>query len=337
MRDFLAFLSIAFTLAILAAGGTVFWAMNAFKAPGPLLQERLFVVESGQGVSRIAANLYSETIIDHPLLFRLAARAQGADKKIRAGEYLLPAQASMKGILRKFVSGDVFMRKFTIPEGRTTFEIVDLLNAVPDIEGEAVTEIPAEGSLLPETYRYSRADTRARKIEEMKKAMSDVLAALWPGRDQGLPFSTPEEAVTLASIVEKETGVAAERNRIAGVFINRLRKGIPLQSDPTVIYALNGGRHDNNGMGPLGRRLLSKDLETDSPYNTYKNAGLPPGPIANPGVASLDAVLHPEQHDFIYFVADGTGGHVFAATLEEHNANVAKWRRIRKDQERAAN
>jgi UPF0755 protein len=202
----------------------------------------------------------------------------------------------------------------------------DKLNQIP------LQTPPAEGSLLPDTYSYTRAESNEDVISRMQKAMTSTIDELWDKRIPGLPFADKNEAMTLASIVEKETGKPEERARIAGVFINRLKAGMPLQTDPTVIYALTGGKPENEGQGPLGRRLLTKDLEIDSPYNTYKYPGLPPGPIANPGRAAIEATLNPEVNDFIYFVADGTGGHIFAKTLSEHNDNVAKWRQIRKEQ-----
>ena len=192
-----------------------------------------------------------------------------------------------------------------------------------------IEDIPEEGTLLPETYHYTKNGSRPNIINQMSKAMTEALDILWPQREEGLPFQTKEDAIILASIVEKETGIGLERARVAGVFVNRLRLGMKLQSDPTVIYAITQGRIKNEGRGPLGRRLLKKDLAIQSPYNTYERTGLPPGPIANPGYASIQAVLHPEAHDFLYFVADGDGGHAFAKTLSEHNRNVSKWRKIR--------
>jgi UPF0755 protein len=199
------------------------------------------------------------------------------------------------------------------------------------LEGAFPADI-AQGSLLPETYHYVYGDTRIDMVQRMQKAMTSTLDELWEKRRMDTPITTKEQALILASIVEKETGVAGERPLVASVFVNRLRKGMLLQTDPTVIYAMNKGVNKNDGLGPLGRRLLSKDLEIDSPYNTYKNAGLPPGPIANPGADSIAAVLDPEKNDYFYFVADGKGGHIFSKTLAEHNANVAKWRKIRKEQ-----
>lgn len=321
------------TLAVLIFAGGFFWLSYEFSKPGPLAAETLFTAERGQGVSAIAANLKNAGIIEQPLIFKASARILGVHTELKAGEYLVPARASMKDVMFKMSEGDIFARRYTVREGLTSYEIVNILKNVEELEGET-PPIPKEGTLLPETYSYNLGDTRQGEIEKMQAAMTKTIEELWPKRAPNLPFETKEQAITLASIVEKETGVPDERKRVAGVFINRLRRGIPLQTDPTVIYALTKGKHKNEGKGPLGRRLLSKDLETDSPYNTYKYAGLPPGPIANPGRASIEAVLNPEEHDFIYFVADGTGGHVFAATLDEHNKNVTQWRKIRREQEK---
>jgi UPF0755 protein len=317
------------TLVVLGAIG-FWWAAKSFEAPGPLAETKIILIEKGAGLNTIAATLSQNGAIENPYIFVMGARVLNAQGDLKAGEYEIAAHASARAILEKMRKGEVFARRVIVPEGRTSFEIVEILRNRADLSGEIAT-LPPEGSLLPGSYDYQNAEPRERIIGRMQQAMKDRLAALWSARVQDLPLQTPEEALTLASIVEKETGVPAERARIAGVFINRLKAGMPLQSDPTVIYALNKGENKNEGEGPLGRRLLSKDLETDSPYNTYKNAGLPPGPIASPGGEALEAVMHPEVHEFLYFVADGTGGHVFAKTLAEHNANAAKWRSIRKE------
>jgi len=193
-----------------------------------------------------------------------------------------------------------------------------------------ITKIPEEGSLLPETYSYSNSNKLSDIIKFMQRDMERKKSELWDNRSKDLPFDTIEEAIILASIIEKETSVASERKKTSGVFVNRLRIKMPLQTDPTVIYAITKGEHKNNGKGPLGRRLLKKDLKIDSPYNTYKYRGLPPTAIANPGKESIEAALNPEDHKYLYFVADGTGGHAFGKTLKEHNSNVSKWRKIRK-------
>jgi len=302
-----------------------------YEKPGPLQQTVLFAVERGQGVSVIADNLAKQGVITQPLLFKIAARLTDKHTGLHAGEYEFPAGVSMREVLDKMDRGEVYQRRITVAEGLTSWQIVQLLNAAQELTGE-ITEIPPEGTLLPETYNYQRGDTRAGMLAKMKEAMIHALHEVAQQKKETAPMLSEAEMVILASIVEKETAVGSERNRIAGVFLNRLKQGMKLQTDPTVIYAITGGRIQDQGQGPLGRRLLSKDLQFESPYNTYKYPGLPPGPIANPGKASLEAVMNPEQHDFIYFVADGTGGHVFAATLEEHNSNVAKWRDIRKQQ-----
>lgn len=317
------------TFIVLCAAIGFWWLANEYARPGPLQQETFFTAARGQGVSAIADNLEAAGIIHDALVFKVSMRLVRTGETLKAGEYQIPAQSSPKQIMTMMVAGDVFERKVTVREGLTSYEIVEMLKTVSDLQGE-IEAVPAEGSLLPETYIYHGDQTRADLIAEMQTGMTKAIDELWEGREADLPFTTKEDALTLASIVEKETGVPSERKRVAGVFINRLREGIPLQTDPTVIYALTKGRNKNEGQGPLGRRLLVKDLAVDSPYNTYRNAGLPPGPIANPGRASIEAVLHPEAHQFIYFVADGSGGHVFAETLAEHNANVAKWRKIRK-------
>ncbi len=326
------FLSLLSVMAILGACVAIFigLSVNEFTAPGPLAADKIVLIERGSGVSVIAAKLADEGVIEKPYIFKAAARLTGKHAALKAGEYQFDAGIPMAAILDKMYEGDTFDRVFTVPEGLTSWQIVQRLNAAENLTGD-ITEIPAEGTLLPETYHFMANETRAAKIAEMQAAMTKTIDELWEGRAKDLPFTTKEEAITLASIVEKETGIASERERIAGVFINRLKQGIPLQTDPTVIYALTKGEVQEDGQGPIGRRLLTKDLQTDSPYNTYKNAGLPPGPIANPGRAAIAATLNPETNDLIYFVADGTGGHVFAKTLDEHNANVAKWRKIRRE------
>lgn len=297
--------------------------LHDLKSPGPLTHEKAVYIEPGSSKQAVADLLHAEGAIDHPFTFLAAARLQRGNGHIRAGEYLLTPPVSVQAIITLLQSGKTYQRKITIPEGLMAVEIVGLLNSAPGLEGQVET-IPAEGSLLPETYNYSRGDTRQALIARMQKSMQTRLSALWESRDEGLPVKTPAEAVILASIVEKETGVTAERARVAGVFINRLKIGMPLQSDPTTIYALTKGEKK------FDRSLTRKDLETASPYNTYKVPGLPPGPIANPGAASLHAVMHPETHGYFYFVADGTGGHAFSENMEGHLKNVANWREIRK-------
>ena len=317
--------------AILAVGAWLAIAINKAHGPGPLPETKIVLIERGKGVAAIAETLESEGVIESSLIFKILTRIEVDQRPLKAGEYEFVTAIPMADALKQMREGKVYDRKVTFPEGVTAWQIVETLKDLPDMAGE-IGEIPPEGTLLPETYHYIKNDDRAELLGKMKTAMDKVVADLWPTRDEGLPIKTEAEALVLASIVEKETGVAAERKKVAGVFINRLMKGMPLQSDPTVIYGITKGEIQTDGQGPLGRRLLTKDLQEDSPYNTYLNPGLPPSPIANPGRESIDAVLHPEKHEYIYFVADGTGGHVFARTLAEHNDNVARWRKIRRAQ-----
>ena len=322
---FLSFLSISILgIAIFAVLGGI--TIHHYLSPSQLLESKLVLIERGQGVSAIANTLNKENVISQPVLFKIVARFSDS---LKAGEYEFPAQISMAEVVRMMEEGNVFDRKITIPEGLTSYQIVRLLNARDDLEGE-VKDIPKEGSLLPDTYHFVSGESGQDKINQMQSAMIKVIDDLWETRAKDLPIKTKHEAIILASIVEKETGIAGERARVAGVFINRLKRGIALQTDPTVIYAITKGKMKDAGKGPLGRRLLRKDLKINSPYNTYKNAGLPPGPIANPGYAAIKATLNPETHDYIFFVADGTGGHAFAKTLSEHNRNVTNWRKVRR-------
>lgn len=313
-------------LGLAGIAGTVAWALQQIEAPGPLAEDRIHIVPGGAGVRRIAVELEATGVITSSLLFRLYVRYRRAEMKLRAGEYEFRSGASTAQIIDLLVAGKTVLHRVTIPEGLTSYEAAALLNVAGPLTGTA--ETPAEGSILPETYAFTRDQDRTEIVAHMKKAMTRTLAELWAGRADDLPIETPEEAIILASIVEKETGIAEERPRVAAVFVNRLRKRMRLQSDPTVIYVLSDGK------GRLDRELLLKDLEIKDPYNTYRVAGLPPGPICNPGRAALAAVLNPIESKELYFVADGTGGHVFAETLAEHERNVQNWRKIRRKQRR---
>ena len=316
------------TAAVLLIAASFWWMSSEFQKPLPLSEAALVEVERGNGLQSIATILEAQNIIDNPLVFIGGVRILGWQAGLQAGEYEVPPNASMRDIARAMKEGKIYRRVVTIPEGRTSFEIVRTLKAHPQLTGD-ISFTPPEGSLLPNTYNIKKGETREDLLVRMARAMSDTLDEAWENRAPNLPITTKREALILASIIEKETGKADERRAVAGVFINRLRKSMPLQTDPTVIYAITKGAHKNEGKGPLGRRLLRKDLKFPSPYNTYLNAGLTPGPIANPGKASIEAALNPEAHEYIYFVADGTGGHIFAKTLKEHNANAANWRKIR--------
>ncbi len=309
---------------IFLAGFLAFGAgLTAARAPGPTHTPQLIRIEKGTGLRGTAAQLEKQNIIRHRAVFLLAAVTSGNATRLQAGEYEIAAHASSFSILDQMAHGRVYQRKMTIPEGLTTTEILSLLTSAEGLQGDLPEPLPAEGTLLPETYAYTYGETKAQMIARMSSAMRDALQKLWTAHGPNFPVQSPHDILTLASIVEKETGVAHERPRVAAVFLNRLRLGMKLQSDPTVIYAITQGKQ------PLNRPLYTKDLEeNNSPYNTYRVMGLPPGPIANPGLDSLRAVFQPTQTDDLYFVADGTGGHAFAKTLAEHNANVARWRAL---------
>ncbi|MEE8371795.1 MAG: endolytic transglycosylase MltG [Sphingomonadales bacterium] len=295
----------------------------AFRTAGPHGAGATVVVPKGAGLSRVAEILGKAGVISRQKVFTAVVRMKGEAGRLRAGEFRVPARASMKDILRILTLGEVIQHRLTIPEGLSVAEVLERLAADDILVGDP-QEVPEEGTLLPETYYFARGETRSALLRRMEAAQGDLLDQLWPARAPNLPLSGPLDAVILASIVEKETALEAERGHIAAVFLNRLTKGMRLQSDPTVIYGLTAGAE-------LGRSLTKSDLDSDTPYNTYRIAGLPPTAIANPGRASLEAVLGPPASTDLYFVADGSGGHVFAATLAEHNRNVARWRRIEQD------
>ena len=319
--------SAAATLAVVLALAFA-WALWSYQGPGPATDggaPRVVMLRKGAGLTEIAATLEREGAIRSQSMFAAAAQLTGAAKSLKAGEYEFKSRASMASILRDVREGKIVIHQVTIPEGMTSEAAVALLMERPDLTGVAAA--PPEGSILPETYQYERDEDRSAVLKRMMEAQDELLALLWEKRQPGLPIKTPQEAVTLASIVEKETGIAEERPQVAAVFVNRLRKGMRLESDPTIIYGLNGGK-------PLGRGLRASELARPNAYNTYQIDGLPPTPIANPGRAALAAVLDPPQTDYLFFVADGSGGHVFALTYEEHLKNVAKWRNV--ERQRAA-
>ena len=314
------------TLVVLAGA----WAFNVgfqnmLKAPGPAAQsETVFEIERGLSVGQIATRLKDANLISNALVFRLAAWRTGATRALRAGEYAIPPQASMDDIIGLFTSGAVRLHRLTIAEGLTTKQILKLVADDSALDG-AITLKPVEGALLPDTYKFPKGEKRDAVIARMAKAQTDFLAQVWPQRVEGLPFDTQDQALTLASIVEKETGLASERPRVAAVFINRLKKGMKLQADSTIVYGITGG-------DPIGRQIKRSEIDDPAPYNTYQIIGLPPTPIANPGRESILAVLNAPMTSELYFVADGSGGHVFADTAAEHQRNHAKWRVIHKKQ-----
>lgn len=307
-------------LLIPAIGVAVFVApwYGLFSSPGAIVE-----VEIPRGTSQagVADQLRKAGLIGAPRHFRLLARLNAGNTPIQAGRYALRRGDGWKNWIAVMQAGRVIRLSLTIPEGTPSILIAERLNANADLIG--TVEPPVEGSALPETYDYAKGEDRSLVLARMTKAMDSALADLWPKRTPAAVVKTPQEAVILASIVEKETGKPEERRTIAGVYSNRLRIGMKLDADPTVIYPTTKGK-------PLGRRILRSELAADNGYNTYLKPGLPAGPIANPGRASIEAVLDPEKTDALYFVADGSGGHVFAATLAEHNANVARWYALRR-------
>ena len=303
------------------------WATSSFYGQGPNADETTVVLTRGAGVNKIAKALDDAGVISSPFVFRSGVRITGNSRGLRAGEYLIPRRTSPRGIMELLLAGRTVLHRLTIAEGLTVAEVFAAVHAAEGLGGE-VLKRPPEGALLPETYYFSLGDSRAELLTRMGEAMRETLNELWSGRAEGLPFESPEEALSLASIVEKETGVSDERARVAAVFINRLRRGMRLQSDPTVVYSLT------QGAAPLGRALTRRDLRTENPYNTYVNGGLPPGPIANPGRAAIEAVLHPLETEELYFVANGAGGHAFAKTLREHQRNVARWRKVQREKKK---
>ena len=312
------------TTAIIAALLIGSRALDEYEGPGPLDEETVVVIPPGSSLGAIARRLEDAGVVDDATVFRLGARFEGADQALRAGEYAFPAAVSARDAVAILRSGATVARRVTVPEGLTVKQVAAILAETPGLEGE-IDDLPAEGTLLPETYHFSLGDSRADLIRRMQAAMDGALTEAWEARDPDVPLESAEDALTLASIVQKEAGTADEAPRIAGVFVNRLRRGMALQADPTVLYAVT------EGSGRLDRPLTVTDLEVDSPYNTYRVDGLPPGPIANPGREALAAATRPAETDSLYFVADGTGGHAFARTLAEHNRNVARWRKIERE------
>ncbi|MCR9255159.1 MAG: endolytic transglycosylase MltG [Alphaproteobacteria bacterium] len=306
---------------VIVTGGVFVYAKGQYEAPGPLAEDKTLVIDPGTSVQAIGETLADAGVISDPRLFFFGARLTDQARALKAGEYLFPAQVSVENSIAILVNGKTVQHRVTVPEGTASVEAIRILEGERLLTGD-IDAVPAEGSLLPETYSYTRGETRGELIGRMQAAMDALVAELWADRREGLPFDTPEDAVILASIVQKESGILSEKPLIAGVFVNRLERGMRLQSDPTVIYGMTKGE-------PLGRKLFRNDLRRESPWNTYRINGLPPTPITNPGRAALEAVLDPEETDYLYFVADGSGGHAFARTLAEHNRNVAKWRKIR--------
>ena len=311
-------------LLMLGAGSAYFYGKQKIEAPGPLQEDKIVNIPSRAGMTDIADILQREGVIDNNRwafigsVFALKARSE-----LKPGEYLFPKNASLRDVIGTIVEGKVVQHAVTIPEGLTSEQIVARLSE-NDIFSGSVRELPREGTLLPETYKFPRGTPREQVISRMQQAQKRVVAEIWERRNLDTPIRTADQLVTLASIIEKETGKADERSRVAAVFVNRLRQKIKLQSDPTIIYGLVGGK------GTLGRPIKRSEILQPSPYNTYVIDGLPPGPIANPGRASLEAAANPARTRDLFFVADGSGGHAFSDTYDQHQKNVAKLRTMEK-------
>jgi UPF0755 protein len=315
-------------VAMLLIGCTSFLIFHQYESPGPLTATRTVVIPKGEGRIAIAERLEREGIITNRWTFVGGYLLQGflggrKTGELKAGEYEIKERSSMRDVIDTLSEGKSILYKTTLPEGLTSEQIVDRLKAEQNLSGE-VTSVPEEGALLPDTYYFSKGASRNEILDRMRADMQKMMAELWEQRDPDIPVRSIEELVTFASIVEKETGRPDERDRVAAVFYNRLRKGMRLQSDPTIIYGIVGGQ------GVLGRGITKADIETKSPYNTYQINGLPPGPICNPGKSAILAALHPAKTSDLYFVADGTGGHTFSETLKDHNNAVQKWRQVEK-------
>ena len=306
-----------FLIAALIALWAVYWGPGPKAANG---DHTIVTVQSGTGVPAIAATLKREGVIRSTDAFRAAMSLSGVDRKVKAGEYEVPSGASLSQIVQMLADGKGVRHFVTLPEGRSVAQAIDILMRQPVLVGE-ITDFPEEGSLWPETYEVTRGEERQAVIARMQRMARQKMEALWPTRGPSSVVRTPHEALVLASIVEKETGIAGERPQVAAVFSNRIRLGMRLESDPTIIYGITKGK-------PLGRGLRLSEIRADTPWNTYVIRGLPPTPIANPGEAAIKAVLNPPASDYLFFVADGTGGHVFARTYQEHLLNVARWREV---------
>jgi UPF0755 protein len=314
-----------FVLVAIAAGVALILGKQRFDAVGPLSEDRVVNIPRGAGIRDIADVLVRDGVVDQPWVFIGGVLVLKAREDLKAGEYEFKAHASVRDVVATIVEGRVVAHQFTVPEGLTSEQIVARLLDDDVLTGN-IREIPHEGSLLPDTYNFARGLTREQMIQRMQQAQQRLLKEIWDRHSPDLPIKNPDQLVILASLVEKETGKPEERTRVAAVFANRLKQKMKLQSDPTIIYGLVGGK------GTLGRPILKSEIDQPTPYNTYQIDGLPPGPIANPGRASLEAAANPARTRELYFVADGTGGHVFAETYEQHQKNVAHLRLMEADQ-----
>lgn len=315
-------IAIIVVLAVMA-GGAWIWERLNFVAPGPAAlrgSETVVQIAAGERLWTIATRLQGAGVVRNPMLFALGVRLRGEGALLKAGEYAIPSRVSMDDLADILIAGRSIEHKITAAEGLTSEMVVDIVNSDHELTGDS-QQIAAEGTLLPETYFFTKGASRESILTRMREAQENFVARAWAQRAPGLPLRSPQDAITLASIVEKETAIPEERRHIAAVFINRLRLGMKLESDPTVIYGISRGY-------PLGHGIRASELAGNTPYNTYVVSGLPPTPICNPGKDSIDAVLNPVGSNDLYFVADGTGGHAFAATKSEQDKHVAHWRQI---------
>ncbi|MEO5325516.1 endolytic transglycosylase MltG [Mesorhizobium sp. CC13] len=323
---FMNFVVSSVMLLIVGAGAALYFGKQEFSGQGPATVATTFMVRPSTGVADIADQLERRGLISDARIFRLGVRAYGNDGALKAGEYEIQAGASMRDIMDLLKSGKSMLYSLTIPEGLTVEQAWQRIAEQEALTGDMPAQLPAEGTLAADTQRFTRGASREQIVKKMLSDQKELVESIWARRAPDLPIADVNEFVTLASIVEKETARGDERSRVAAVFINRLNKGMRLQSDPTIIYGIFGGKGK-----PADRPIFRSDIDKPTPYNTYTIKGLPPTPIANPGRASLEAVANPSKTDDLYFVADGSGGHVFAATLEEHNQNVARWRAFQRN------
>lgn len=323
-----------FVLTFLAAAAGLagwVWFHNELTRPGPLVQEAVVKVEPGEVLSVVAERLEADGVIRDARLMQLKARLDGSELEIKTGEYIIDKGATVEDVLSVLTEGRALLHKITLPEGRTTAQLLRMIEQDDLLTGDMPEILPEEGTLLPDTYMFHRGMTRKELIEKMQTAQAELLDELWPVRQEGLPINTPYEAVILASVVEKETGRADERPQIAGLFTTRLKRGMRLQSDPTIIYGISKGEPLYNKQGER-RTLYRSEIDRHTEWNTYQVDGLPKTPICNPGADAIRAVLNPPETEYVFFVADGKGGHLFAKTNAEHERNVAAYRAYEREE-----